>query len=120
MPESRRSGRRGSPSRTRSRQNPRGALASRQTLYSEISPSDACPRLGGRELDPGELAERPPLLGPVARVEHLVVGAAELEPFVHAGAQPAGGAEEAIGHLERRQLLGVEDLALDREQPEPL
>src|SRR3954451_22559256 len=119
MPESHRSGTRESSSRTRSRQKPRVPLALRQTFNRDASLSEL-ERLRSGELDSGELAERPPLLGPVAWVEHLVGWAAEPQPLVHARAQPAGRAEEAVGHLERRQLVGVEDLALDREQPELL
>ena len=53
-------------------------------------------------------------------IEHLVVRAAEAQPGIHARAHARVGAEEAVGHLERGQLVGVEDLALGHEQPEAL
>src|SRR5215208_4007819 len=72
-----------------------------------------------RWLDSGELAEHLPVRRAVAEVEHLVVRAAGAQPGVHAGADAAGGAEVAVGHLELRQLVGVEDLALGDDEPEP-
>src|SRR5215217_5168154 len=86
----------------------------------------ACRRAGRgsssrrRELHACQLAERPPGRRLAAGVEDLVVWPAETQPGVHAGPQARVRAKEAVGHLQRRQLLGVEHLPLADEQPEAL
>src|SRR5215469_15360833 len=64
------------------------------------------------ELDAGELAEVPPRRGVVAQVHHLVVRAARGQPPVQAVPHPGCRAELAVGHLQGREYLGIQVLAL--------
>src|SRR4051794_9075264 len=70
------------------------------------------------ELEAGEPREHAPRLRLVSGVEDLVMRAAEAQPAVQARPDPGVGAEEPVRHLQRRQLAGVEDLALADQQPE--
>src|SRR5215470_20152051 len=71
------------------------------------------------ELDAGELAEVPPRRGVVAQVHHLVVRPARRQPPVQAVPHPGRRAELAIGHLKRREFLGVQVLTLGDDHAEP-
>src|SRR4051812_45826341 len=85
-----------------------------------ITPPGGWNRSGKGELHAGELAEHPPRSCVVTGIEDLVVRAAQPQPRVHAVAQPRLRAEETVRHLERGQLLGVEDLPLADHEPEAL
>src|SRR4051794_21510169 len=75
---------------------------------------------GDLELDARELAEDAPRLEVAPEVHDLVVRAAELEPAIHARPDAGVRAEVAVRHLEMRQLVGVEHLALGDDEPEAL
>ena len=69
---------------------------------------------------PVSLAERLPVGGVVAQVHHLVVRAAVGQPAVQALAQPGRGPELPVRHLQGRQFLAVQVLALGDHQPEAI
>src|SRR3954447_86313 len=104
----------------RRRPSPMRARRRLRVLDMYCPPVDGPRRRSGRgELEARRLAERRPGVRVPPRIEHLVVRAAEAQPSVHAAPHARVGPEQPVWHLERRELVAVEDLALGDDESEP-
>src|SRR4051812_31466011 len=109
--------------KTTRRPSPTRARRRLRVLDMVLPPVDGTTkRSGGRQLESRRLAERRPGVRVPPRIEHLVVRAAEAQPSVHAVPHARVGPEQPVRHLERGELVAVEDLALrdDESEPRPL